>query len=385
MDDDPLKSMGFYLKKTGHIKSDFKILIQVPDISSQGGIANYYKVLLGKFNLNVKYIVRGSRNWPNRENVILSSLRIFKDLTCFVRELLKGGYHLTVLNTNIDTSSLFREGIYLFIVRLFRLRVIVFFRGWDDEIAEQISDKWLRIFKFVFFRADALIVLAGAFSNSLRQWGFKKRIFIETTIVEEELLRGFDIDSRIAKFELKKKHYKILFLSRVETRKGIYECLETYKQLKNIYSDLSLSIAGDGSELNKVIETVKSEQIPDVHFMGYVQGENKINAFRDSDIYFFPSYTEGLPNSVLEAMAFGLPIIASAVGGLKDILKDGITGYSSEDISSTEFVNLFNKLLSQPDDLVRISKHNYEYAKANFYTQKVVERLESTFLEVIKN
>jgi len=57
-----------------------------------------------------------------------------------------------------------------------------------------------------------------------------------------------------------------------------------------------------------------------VKFLGYVRGPNKVDALENNDIYCFPSYFgEGMPNSVLEALAFGMPVITCCVGGLTDI------------------------------------------------------------------
>ncbi len=77
-----------------------------------------------------------------------------------------------------------------------------------------------------------------------------------------------------------------------------------------------------------------------MRFLGHVSGAAKTQAFRAADIYLFTSLAEGMPNSVLEAMAFGLPIVTRPVGGIRDFFEDGRMGYATDSLDSGDYTEL---------------------------------------------
>ena len=89
-----------------------------------------------------------------------------------------------------------------------------------------------------------------------------------------------------------------------------------------------MTIAGAGPEerkLKRYTETLGIKK--DVHFLGYVRDEVELSRlYQDSDVFILPSYTEGVPKVILEAMANGLPVVATSVGGIPEIIQDGLNG-----------------------------------------------------------
>ena len=109
--------------------------------------------------------------------------------------------------------------------------------------------------------------------------------------------------------------------------KGILIALRTFELANKEFNNLLLTIAGDGPDLEYAKQYIIDNNIKNVQFIGRVDGDEKINALKSSDIYLFPSYTEGMPISLLEAMLFGNVIITSDVGGIKDFFEQGKMGY----------------------------------------------------------
>ena len=226
-------------------------------------------------------------------------------------------------------------------------------------------------------KADALVVLATSFKNDLREWGITKPIYLSTTKVDDELLKGFDID---------KKQYRkdLLFLARIEDYKGIFITIEAFRRVKEKFPDATLKIAGTGSALNEAKDMVQYLQILDVIFLGNVSGDKLKNAFQESSIYILPtSHGEGMPTSVLEAMAFGLPVVTRPVGGLKDFFEDSKMGFLVDSLDPKDFIDKIEKLLANPILLQQISNFNYMYANKNFLASKVAQNLEAISEEVM--
>ncbi len=356
----------------------------VPAESAQGGISNYFQVLKNRFSSPVEYFERGARSWPIRKSKLAEIIRAWKDLQAFKQILDTGDYGLVQTSTSLGSFAVIRDGFFIYLAKLRGIKVIVFFRGWDERFESILESRYLRLFKSIFFQADAMIVLASAFKNRLRAWGYTKPVYIETTVVDDTLVSGIDQAFLEKKYTGLKDEIRLLFLARVEREKGIYEAIDAFAHLSKAYPKLSLIIAGDGFELQPAQEYVKSKCIERIFFIGKVIGEAKRRAFLESHIYLFPSYTEGLPNSVLEAMAFGLPILATRVGGLNDILQDGRTGYFIHQRDSQDIAQKIELLLNDLKLTSAIALYNHSYAINNFNVGIVVRRLEVIYQNYLK-
>jgi glycosyltransferase involved in cell wall biosynthesis len=238
----------------------------------------------------------------------------------------------------------------------------------------------LFLFKWVYFKADAFIDLASTNIETLRKWGYKKSIYLETTVVDNKIVEGLDHENLKLKYE-QNQEFKILFLARVEKTKGIYELISTYNLLKSEFPNISLIIAGDGKELLKVKEFAKDSK--DITFKGFVTGEEKAILFKESHLFFFPSYFEGMPNSVLEAISCGLPVITRRVGGLIDFFKDNIHGYITDSKDSEIYKNLISLLIKDTDLCQKIAIQNFDYGNTRFMADKVVVRVEQIYKEIL--
>jgi glycosyltransferase involved in cell wall biosynthesis len=119
----------------------------------------------------------------------------------------------------------------------------------------------------------------------------------------------------------------VLMLGWVEKNKGIYDLLSIVKEHREQLLNYKFIICGKGSELKAINNlVVKNDLNSFFKFNGWVKGEDKINELKKADIFVLPSYREGLPNSLLEAMASGRAIIASSVGAIPDVIIDDVNG-----------------------------------------------------------
>ena len=342
-------------------------VILVPRINNPGGVANYYKSIKLFLNSQIIYIERGKKN---RE--LIPKLRIISDYFQYLKIVLRNPGILSVtVNTSLGIGGCLRDGLFLLITPK-SIKKITFFRGWDPEFQEKIDNskflkKWVRK---TFLKADHIIVLSSRFKEKLIQWGYDKGISLETTLVDETMLNGFDI---------KNKHLNtnnILFLSAITRSKGIFESLDAFHLLQKKKPEIMFQIAGDGSAMPDVNEKINKNEIMGVNILGYVKGEQKAEAYKNAGIFLFPSYHEGMPNAVLEAMAFGLPVITTRVGGLPDFFEDGKMGLFLNNHNPGHIAEKIEYLLERPELMKQMSEYNYRYAKERFYAGKVAKRLE---------
>lgn len=118
---------------------------------------------------------------------------------------------------------------------------------------------------------------------------------------------------------------RILFLGAILEGKGVYDLVDCVPAIASEYPDVLFTFAGD-RETEKLRQVVADRGLLDfVEVLGWIGGDSKLNLLHTASMLVLPSYTEGVPNVILEAMASRLPIVTTPVGGIPDILEDGST------------------------------------------------------------
>jgi glycosyltransferase involved in cell wall biosynthesis len=351
-----------------------RVLITHPD--ARGGVSNYYRQLHGRFTMPVHHFVVG-RTLAERGH-LQKTLRRLADYWRFATQLRKNNIDLVHLNPSLDTKSFIREGFFALLARAKKKKVVVFFHGWKKNCEVGIERYFLWIFNWIFGKADALIVLSNENKETLKRWSVEKPIYKEVTVINDNELVGFDIQDTLNNRK-NSKRWRILFLARIIKEKGIYEALEAHSLVQRRHPVVELVIAGDGVELDNVKSFVRSHNLHNVTFAGYIKGQEKLRRFQEAHILFLPSYAEGCPVSVIEAMAFGLPVVTRSVGGVVDFFKNKRNGFITESLDPNVMAELIEKLFEDKNLYEKISLHNYQYAQSHFLASKAALRLEKIY------
>jgi glycosyltransferase involved in cell wall biosynthesis len=376
-----------------------KIVIVRDRESAGGGIFNYYRAISKHLSVAHDlvdvgrsysfYDVAGGQRPRSRPTL----LRLGMDWACLLGKLCRFPdlVHLNPSLDPIEFRSLPRDAVSLLLAKLFRRKVLVFWRGWDNVACgtpefPRGNRGWL---SRVYRMADAHIVLAGDFRDDLRRWGFEAPIHLETTVVADAVLEL----QPAAVQPVAPAPCRVLFLSRVEVAKGIFEMLEAFALLEaRSPGQYQFTIAGNGPALEEMKQRAQDLGLKGIEFKGYVQGAAKSNCYAEADIFCFPSYTEGMPNAVLEAMAMGLPLVSSTAGGLKDILQDDVSGYllsynrgaeTGHRFCAKEMADRIDSLATEPETRHRMAEHNRHHARERFAAVRVAARLEAIYREVL--
>lgn len=357
-------------------KGNFKVLINAPNLNNGfGGVSNHFLGLSTYFSRDqINFCHTGGLRKHNK--LIAFPIYIYQYLK-FIIKLLAFRPDIIHLNPSLCYDSVIRDGIYLLISKFFRKQVIVFWHGWKDEFENHIEKKYLRHFREVFNKADGFIVLSSKVKDKLINWGFTQPILFTTTKVDDYLVKGFEI-------EKKERNSGILFLGRLEENKGIFETLRAFQISSRSHPHLTLTFAGQGPDEKKLMGMIQDEEIQNVSMIGVVKDGKKIQTFQKADIFILPSYTEGIPTTVLEAMAFGIPVITRPVGGIPDFFIDEQMGYLVESKDPEDFADRINRLCSDENQWLQISRFNYNYARENFMASKIASEM-LVFYESIFN
>ncbi len=139
----------------------------------------------------------------------------------------------------------------------------------------------------------------------------------------------------------------LLFTGRLVPRKGVEHLLAAWKEVSAEYPDARLALLGEGPSLQGLVALAENLGIAGtVRFEGRV--DDVAERLRSADIFVLPSLQEGMPNSLLEAMASGLPVIATRIGGVSDLVEDGVDGRLVEPADAATLAGALRELIGDP-------------------------------------
>lgn len=153
--------------------------------------------------------------------------------------------------------------------------------------------------------------------------------------------------------------FKILFSGRLEPRKGLELLLQIPQKIFNISTNIEIVIAGETGEGNKIIDMFTESIIPKdrkrIIFLGPLNREELYEAYLTCDLFIFPSTFDNSPNSLLEAMAAGMPILASNAEGVNELIFNNKNGLLFKPNDSESFLEQLKKLFNNKDLRERLS------------------------------
>jgi glycosyltransferase involved in cell wall biosynthesis len=188
------------------------------------------------------------------------------------------------------------------------------FRPYDFWLYHRIAVPFLRV---IWHGATAVV----ANSRGLRDLAREFDSLVDIAIVPN----GVD-DSAFWLAERQWTAPRILSVGRIVHQKGLDLALTALAGLKDIAWEWR--IAGDGPQLEYLQETLFQEGLQDrVRFLGWTSAEALVKEYQTAGLFVFPSRHEGMPNALLEAMASGLPVVASRIAGNEELVVDGETGF----------------------------------------------------------
>jgi glycosyltransferase involved in cell wall biosynthesis len=226
--------------------------------------------------------------------------------------------------------------------------------------------------RLAFGESACILVLADKFRHQLIEMGISgDKISTITTMFD-----GKQIES--VRDSPNTGGQKILFLSRFIREKGMFELVEAFTRITHDFPDARMVMAGDGPARDELEQAITAAGLEDkITLPGYVRDQDKAAVLADADIFVLPSYSEGCPVSMLEAMAAGQALVSTPVGGIPDILHDGKNGVLIDSAEPDLIYDALHKLMSSPELVRTISETNKEVAwrcyEAGVITGKIEE------------
>jgi len=241
----------------------------------------------------------------------------------------------------------------------------IYIRGLDD-----LND---RVSKSIYKKANLIYTVSDLFTNNVNAYlGTVKARTIRPMIPYSE---SDIVDNRTFK---SKDIYKILYLGRIAEDKGMKELLVAAKILSQIRSNFVVDIIGNGEyfeETEKLIEELSLHKV--VSLKGPEYDIQKIrDIYLEADLFILPTYHEGFPRTLYEAMIFGTPIVTTLVGGIPQLMKDKVNCFEIKVKSVDSIVEVLNSILSNYNVVKPVSLHSTSTIKNLLATRKLSHALD---------
>lgn len=167
----------------------------------------------------------------------------------------------------------------------------------------------------------------------------------------------------------------VLFLGRLDARKSPDVLLRASREVLERFPDTKIVFGGDG-EVEKNKQLAEELDIADrCEFHGWVTGDGREALFERAAVYCLPSKNEGLPMSVLEAMAHGIPAVATAVGGVPQVIEDGVNGFLIDVDDETALSERLVSLLAKPELREELGRNGRDQIVRNFGLDRTVAQV----------
>ncbi|VVQ02138.1 D-inositol-3-phosphate glycosyltransferase [Pseudomonas fluorescens] len=286
------------------------IVLVGPSLAQRGGVVSVinslrkYLIAHGSTVRTIATTTEGGR----KQNV-LTFLRAWVAIldTCLV-------HRADVIHLHMASrGSCLRKSLLGLTCWAFRMPFIIHLHGGRFSVfhEEELGYFGRAFVDFVFRRASRVIALSTAWKT-----------WLETTI---HLKQVVVVLNGVPSFKSTREQTipTVLFLGRLSSNKGTGELIAAMREVTQRIPNSILELGGDGD-----IETYRQQasDLPNIRFLGWVDDAGRQAALARATVYCLPSWNEGLPMSVLEAMSAGLPVISTPVGGIPEAVTEGVTG-----------------------------------------------------------
>jgi glycosyltransferase involved in cell wall biosynthesis len=215
-------------------------------------------------------------------------------------------------------GSFWRKVLFMMPAFAFRVPVVLHLHGGEFHVFyDREAPRVLRsLVRFVFERAACVIAL----SDSWRIWLLQRFPNANVRVIHNPVVLR-----PLPSYETRESG-AVLFLGRLGQHKGTFDLIEAAALMRQRGVIFEMWLAGDGALDDASTLAEKLGVASQIRILGWVDSERRNDLLRRASIFVLPSYNEGLPMSVLEAMGAGIPVVTTPVGGIPEAVRDGVQG-----------------------------------------------------------
>lgn len=299
----------------------------------KGGIAQVLKVYEDYVYNNFQFIVNSkvANKYVNIKTLIYALYKLYITL------LLNRKIRIVHIHT-ASYNSFLRSSLFIRLSKLMKRKVIIHIHGGGFKEYYKLKPNFVSA---ILNKCDSIITLTISWKEFFQRITTCKNIYVVNNVISPPIF----LDKKNGD---NKKH--LLFLGLITEKKGIYDLIDVIAQNKYFFENkIVLHIGGNG-EIERLTNLIENKNLQDIIiYEGWVSGEKKIKLLNLADAFILPSYVEGLPVSILEAMSYGLIILTTPVGGIPEIITDA-TGVFFNPGNKEQLTNVLYKYVNNKYD-----------------------------------
>lgn len=314
---------------------------------------------------------------------------------------LKNAYHLLKIHKS-NSIVFFTMGATFFlpmlIAKLLKKKTVYFISGLAGG---DINSKIMKIiYKRTLFGVGGIIFPLIISSLERLNYNLADIIVVESPSLAHQIasdkyhgkpvLNGalfVDTKAFSPKIKLSERADTVSYFGAITEHKGLMNLIDAIPIILKENDNIQFVIGGAGPALAEIKKRLKNSQVIEnakVVLCGKINHKEIPGHLNKAKLVVLPSYGEGLPNIVLEAMACGTPILATPVGGIPDVIKDGETGFIMEDNTSECIARNVIRVLNHPD-LEKVTKNALALIEREYTLEAAVERYRKILLRTFKD
>lgn len=301
------------------------ILMLGPDRSAVSGVSTHVNLLLDSAladDFEMVHFQVGSEG--RAESAPGRLLRLLASPFLLAAAIVFRHASIVHINTSMNPRAYWRDLAYLFVAKMLGARVVYQVHG--GQLPEQFfggSRALAAFLRWTLGLPDQVVVLAQSELAAYRRFVPAQDVMV--------LPNGIDVRPFAMLPTVRSScdaPLRLVYIGRIAREKGLYETLQGMRLAHELGVDTRIAIAGAGAEEPRLRRYAQALGIaPRVCFVGPVFGADKVKLLAGADAMVLASYSEGLPYALLESMAAGVPVIATPVGAIPDVVSDGIHGF----------------------------------------------------------
>ncbi len=351
-------------------------------------------IFFGGILSSCKSIINSSA-FKKYELILIDSTQISNPIPSFFHRLIKAIKRIFLLVYKLisrrpdaalifasDGASALEKGLMIVLCRIFQTKAIIFPRA--GKLIQQTDTNIIfrLIIKFMFKQASLFLCQGPKWKDyalkNLQVEPSRVSIINNWTASESLLKIGSDRQFNITDSP------RILFVGWLEDFKGVFELLSATKKILDNKPNLIMTYVGDGSAMKKIKQTVDDNKLQDsIKCLGWKSGQELNDCYRDNNIFVLPSWSEGLPNSVIEAMSAGLTVITTKVGTIPEVFTHNENLILIDPKCEEQIFNSIKNIIDDNNLRIRLAKNGHIFAKQHFSSEKVLSNLSQTIEEII--